>query len=72
MFVKEGDFGCLTQLLSPVEFVRLKPLVLLLGWPYCYSCENAKNLLEALWNPTVRLGIFIVFTPCQPSNQGSL
>lgn len=53
MFVKEGDFDCLTQLLSPVEFARLKPLVLLLGWPYCYSCENARNLLEALWNPTV-------------------
>lgn len=66
VFVKEGDFGCLTQLLSPVEFARLKPLVLLLGWPYCYSCENAKNLLEALWNPTVSLGIFIVFTFCQP------
>jgi len=57
VFVKEGDFDCLTQLLSPVEFARLKPLVLLLGWPYCYSCENAKNLLEALWNPTVSFGL---------------
>ena len=63
MFIKEGDFGCLTQLLSPVEFARLKPLVLLLGWPYCYSCENAKNLLEALWNPSVSLGISIVSLP---------
>lgn len=54
VFVKEGDFGCLTQLLSPVEFSRLKLLVLLLGWPYCYSCENANNLLQALWNPAVR------------------
>ena len=53
VFVKEGDFEQLTQLLSPVEFSRLKPLVLLLGWPYCYSCENASNLLEALWNPSV-------------------
>lgn len=54
VFVKEGDFEQLTQLLSPVEFSRLKPLVLLLGWPYCYSCENARTLLEALWNPSVR------------------
>lgn len=68
VFVKEGDFGCLTQLLSPVEFARLKPLVLLLGWPYCYSCENAKNLLEALWDPTVSLAICIVFNFSQPSH----
>ena len=58
MFVKDGDFSRLTQLLSPVEFTRLKPLVLLLGWPYCYSCENAKNLLDALWNPAVSLVVF--------------
>lgn len=51
VFVKEGEFESLMQLLSPVEFSRLKPLVLLLGWPYCYSCQNAKNLLNALWNP---------------------
>ena len=63
VFVKEGDFVCLNQLLSPVEFSRLKPLVLLLGWPYCYSCENAKNLLNALWNPMVRLLVSVhVFT----------
>ena len=54
MFVKEGDFASVNQLLSPVEFSRLKPLVLLLSWPYCHSCENAKNLLNALWNPLVR------------------
>jgi len=53
VLVKEGDFDCLTQLLSPVEFSRLKLLVLLLGWPYCYSCENARNLLEVLWDPAV-------------------
>ena len=55
MFVKEGDFTSVNQLLSPVEFSRLKPLVLLLSWPYCHSCENAKNLLNALWNPLVRI-----------------
>ena len=58
VFVKEGDFEQLTQLLSPVEFSRLKPLVLLLGWPYCYSCENARNLLEALWNPSVSFNYY--------------
>ena len=63
VFVKEADFGRLTQLLSPVEFARLKPLVLLLGWPYCYSCENAKNLLEALWNPTVSFVISALHSP---------
>lgn len=67
MFVKDGDFGRLTQLLSPVEFARLKPLVLLLGWPYCYSCENAKNLLEALWDPTVSFFFCIVMTSFYPS-----
>ena len=41
-----------------MEFSRLKPLVLLLGWPYCYSCENAKNLLEALWDPAVKFTCF--------------
>ena len=61
MFVKEGDFTSVNQLLSPVEFSRLKPLVLLLSWPYCHSCENAKNLLNALWNPRVRY-LFLIFT----------
>ena len=61
VFVKEGDFASLNQLLSPVEFSRLKPLVLLLSWPYCYSCENAKNLLNALWNPLVRF-LFLILT----------
>ena len=58
VFIRESDFTRLTQLLSPVEFSRLKPLVLLLGWPYCYSCENAKNLLEALWDPAVKFTCF--------------
>lgn len=61
MFVKEGDFTSVNQLLSPVEFSRLKPLVLLLSWPYCHSCENAKNLLNALWNPLVRY-LFLILS----------
>lgn len=65
VFVKEGDFGLLTQLLSPVEFSRLKPLVLLLGWPFCYSCQNAKNLLEALWNPAEKGAHPSLYQACQ-------
>lgn len=65
VFVKEGDFVCLNQLLSPVEFSRLKPLVLLLGWPYCYSCENAKNLLNALWNPMEKTAHPLLYQACQ-------
>ena len=58
MFIRDEDYGRLRQLLSPVEFTRLKPLVLLIGWPCCYSCEHAKKLLEALWDPNVSLNVF--------------
>ena len=53
MFVKDGDFHQVTKLLEPKEFAILKPLVLLLGWPHCYSCDNALSLLGALWQPKV-------------------
>ena len=47
----------LVTLLSPDEFAPLKPLVLLLGWNYVYSCDSANNLLDALHEPSkVRTG----------------
>ncbi|KAK3720745.1 hypothetical protein QZH41_014200, partial [Actinostola sp. cb2023] len=43
----------------------LKPLVLLLGWPYCYSCENARNLLDALWDPKAQMTHHLLYQACQ-------
>ncbi|XP_077862534.1 zinc finger FYVE domain-containing protein 26-like, partial [Saccoglossus kowalevskii] len=47
--IKESLFDELSSLLSPTEYEPLKPLILLLGWSYCYSCITASKLLEALW-----------------------
>ena len=56
-FIRDGMYDELVTLLSPDEFAPLKPLVLLLGWNYVYSCDSANNLLDALHEPSkVRTG----------------
>ncbi|XP_071795779.1 zinc finger FYVE domain-containing protein 26-like isoform X2 [Asterias amurensis] len=51
-FIRDGMYDELVTLLSPDEFAPLKPLVLLLGWNYVYSCDSANNLLDALHEPS--------------------
>ncbi|XP_048586399.1 zinc finger FYVE domain-containing protein 26-like isoform X2 [Nematostella vectensis] len=65
LFVKEGMFDKVTQLLSPLELQMLKPLVLLMGWRYCYSCENAQNLLDALWDNEAPVSHPVFHQACQ-------
>lgn len=48
--IRSGKFDELRDLFHPAELHPLKPLVLLTGWPYCYTCTNAKRLLEILWD----------------------
>ncbi|XP_022094724.1 zinc finger FYVE domain-containing protein 26-like isoform X2 [Acanthaster planci] len=50
-FIRDGMYSELVTLLSPDEFVPLKPLVLLLGWNHVSSCNSANRLLQALHTP---------------------
>ncbi|GAB1601368.1 finger FYVE domain-containing 26-like [Argonauta hians] len=54
--ISSGRFDELKELFEPEELQPLKSLVLLVGWPYCYSCDNATCLLEILLETK---------TPCQ-------
>ncbi|KAL4238418.1 hypothetical protein ACF0H5_003126 [Mactra antiquata] len=48
--IKCSMFTELKRLVEPEELWPLKPLLLLLGWTHCYSCSEARQLLETLWN----------------------
>ncbi|KAK6181134.1 hypothetical protein SNE40_009062 [Patella caerulea] len=48
--VKAEKFSLLEKLLSHEELKPLKPMVLLIGWSYCSSCNIARQLLSILWN----------------------
>ncbi|XP_036363256.1 zinc finger FYVE domain-containing protein 26-like [Octopus sinensis] len=54
--ISSGRFDELKELFEPEELQPLKSLVLLVGWPYCYTCANATCLLEILLESK---------TPCQ-------
>ncbi|XP_052767439.1 zinc finger FYVE domain-containing protein 26-like isoform X2 [Mya arenaria] len=61
--IKCRMFSKLASFLEPSELQPLKPLLLLLGWPFCYSCDEGKELLETLWDdqtssehPAITLG----------------
>ncbi|KAL5009258.1 hypothetical protein ScPMuIL_014839 [Solemya velum] len=48
--IKLGHFDSLLHLVGPKELHPLKPLLLLLGWQYCYECSEARQLLDTLWD----------------------
>ena len=51
--IKRGEFTHLADLISTPALSVLRPLLLLTGWNYCFSCNKAESLIQALWNDEV-------------------
>ncbi|ESP02327.1 hypothetical protein LOTGIDRAFT_238051 [Lottia gigantea] len=63
--VKQERFIELERLLQCEDLVPLKPVILLIAWSYCSSCNIARQLLQVLWNEHDNCPHTIFTSSCQ-------